>query len=121
MTDHTHDPNLTSWIDSAQSGDFTIQNLPYGIFSRAGSDDAPQIGVAIGDQILDITGCIAEWLFDGLSSETSHALSAQTLNDFFARGPEAWREARHAISALLNIETATLRDNRTGTSLEGHE
>lgn len=111
MTDHTHDPSLTSWIDVAPSSDFTIQNLPYGIYRRAVSNDAPRIGVAIGDQILDITGCIAEWLFDGLSSETSRDLSAQTLNGFFALGPRSWREARHAISTLLSSDSAILRDN----------
>ncbi|MCH7604201.1 MAG: fumarylacetoacetase, partial [Planctomycetes bacterium] len=111
MTDHTHDPNLTSWIDGAQSGDFTIQNLPYGVFRRAGSDDDPRIGVAIGDQVLDIAGCIAENLLEGLAPETACALSASTLNSFFAQGPKAWRETRHAISSLLSRESATLRDN----------
>ncbi len=111
MTDHTHDPNLTSWIDVAPSSDFTIQNLPYGIYRRAVGNDEPRIGVAIGDQILDIAGCIAENLLEGLAPETACALSASTLNNFFAQGPKAWRETRHAISSLLSRESATLRDN----------
>lgn len=53
--DDTHDPALASWVDSANdpASDFPIQNLPFGRF-RAGSEPAWRIGVAIGDQVLDL-------------------------------------------------------------------
>lgn len=52
--DATHDPRLRSWVTSANGPgcDFPIQNLPFGRFRAA--DGAPRIGVAIGDQILDL-------------------------------------------------------------------
>ena len=52
----THDPALRSWIDSANISncDFPIQNLPFGRFRRSGSDESWRIGVAIGDQVLDL-------------------------------------------------------------------
>jgi fumarylacetoacetase len=53
--DHTLDPALQSWVESANAADtdFPLQNLPFGRFRRA--DDADwQIGVAIGDQVLDL-------------------------------------------------------------------
>jgi fumarylacetoacetase len=52
----THDPKLRSWVASANAAgcDFPIQNLPFGRFRRAGSADAFRIGVAIGDQVLDL-------------------------------------------------------------------
>ena len=45
----------TSWVASANDGktDFPLQNLPYGIFSAAGG--TPRAGVAIGDQVLDLS------------------------------------------------------------------
>ncbi|MCJ0766172.1 fumarylacetoacetase [Variovorax terrae] len=54
--DTTHDPERTSWVETANASDtdFPIQNLPFGRFRTAGSADALQIGVAIGDQILDL-------------------------------------------------------------------
>ena len=59
-TNATHDPQLRSWVDSANVADcdFPIQNLPFGRF-RA-DDGGARIGVAIGDQILDLraTGLI---------------------------------------------------------------
>ena len=52
----THDPQLRSWVESANApaADFPIQNLPFGVFRRAGSDERFRGGVAIGDQILDL-------------------------------------------------------------------
>jgi len=52
----THDLALRSWVDSANVAgcDFPVQNLPFGRF-RPGSTDEPfRIGVAIGDQVLDL-------------------------------------------------------------------
>ncbi len=58
----THDPKLRSWVASANEPgtDFPIQNLPFGRFRTAGSSEDFRIGVAIGDQVLDLraTGLI---------------------------------------------------------------
>jgi fumarylacetoacetase len=54
MIDRTHDPALRSWVESAnESGcDFPIQNLPFAAFRRG---TGTHLGVAIGDQVLDVT------------------------------------------------------------------
>ena len=53
--DPTHDSSLRSWVESANAPDtdFPIQNLPFGIFGTA-SSPRPRVGVAIGDQIVDL-------------------------------------------------------------------
>ena len=45
----THDPQLQSWVASANDGqtDFPIQNLPFAIFRRQGSKEAFRGGVAL--------------------------------------------------------------------------
>ncbi|VWX59864.1 Fumarylacetoacetase [Burkholderiales bacterium 8X] len=52
----THQPSLRSWVASANTEgcDFPIQNLPFGRFRPAGSNETARIGVAIGDQVLDL-------------------------------------------------------------------
>jgi fumarylacetoacetase len=52
--DETHDPNLKSWVESANdpATDFPIQNLPF--VTYADPDGLPLAGVAIGDWILDL-------------------------------------------------------------------
>jgi fumarylacetoacetase len=51
----THDPALKSWVESANdpATAFPIQNLPFGRFRHDG-DDSWRIGVAIGDQVLEL-------------------------------------------------------------------
>ena len=86
--DHTHDPSLRSWVQSANSHpDFPIQNLPLGIFSPPGG--APRGGVAIGDQVLDLPAALAAGLFAGEAARAAGAASAKTLNSFFALGAVA--------------------------------
>ena len=53
----TNSPDLVSWVESANAPEtpFPIQNLPYGRFRRDASDPW-SIGVAIGDQVLDVQG-----------------------------------------------------------------
>ncbi|HZU26347.1 MAG TPA: fumarylacetoacetase [Bryobacteraceae bacterium] len=54
--DETHDPQLRSWVESANDAgcDFPIQNLPFGYFD-AGAGVRP--GAAIGNQIIDLVAC----------------------------------------------------------------
>ena len=49
------DPALQSWVESANTPDtdFPIQNLPFGRFRR-GEGEPWRIGVAIGDQVVDL-------------------------------------------------------------------
>lgn len=51
----THDPARLSWVASANhpDTDFPIQNLPFGRFKTPG-DTRWRVGVAIGDQVLDL-------------------------------------------------------------------
>ncbi|MFO1413827.1 MAG: fumarylacetoacetase [Burkholderiales bacterium] len=53
--DDTHDPDLVSWVDTANDpqSDFPLQNLPFGRFRRAG-EARWHLGVAIGDQVVDL-------------------------------------------------------------------
>jgi len=44
---------LNSFVEVAPSSDFSIHNLPYGVFSTQGT--AARIGVAIGEYILDLS------------------------------------------------------------------
>ncbi|RJF92774.1 fumarylacetoacetase [Noviherbaspirillum saxi] len=54
-SDMTTAPDLKSWVESANAADneFPIQNLPFGRFRRDSNSDW-LIGVAIGDQVLDL-------------------------------------------------------------------
>jgi fumarylacetoacetase len=56
----THDPNLKSWVESANdpNTDFPIQNLPFCVFSGPESDSYRRIGVRIGDKVFDLQNAV---------------------------------------------------------------
>ena len=102
----THDPHLECWVRSAHAADanFPIQNLPFGIFRRAESDDEPRAGVAIGDQILDVTTWLSEGLFDGAAAEAAARCALPSLNALMALGNEAISALRRGIVAVLRSD-----------------
>ena len=84
----THNPSLTSWIESANSpdADFPIQNLPFGVFSRKG-DSERRVGVAIGDQIVDIGESLSANLWSGKARDVARWCDRPNLNELMkARG-----------------------------------
>lgn len=96
--DATHDPALTSWVDSANDHpDFPIQNLPLGVFTRG--EGEPTIGAAIGDFIIDLAALADAGLIEGDWAET---LGEETLNELFGEGEEALIALRARLSALLS-------------------
>lgn len=101
--DATHDVNLQSWVESANqaNSDFPIQNLPFGVFRRRDRADSPHIGVAIGDQILDLMACRTAGLLEALPGPLQDACSASSLNSLMSMGKGASLPLRHHLSQLL--------------------
>ena len=92
MLDETHNADLRSWVDSANDGttDFPIQNLPLGVFRRAGSEETPRAGVAIGDQIYDLAA--------------ADLIRAESLNGLMSLGNAAATELRREVSRRLRSD-----------------
>jgi fumarylacetoacetase len=100
-------------VESAQGHtDFPIQNLPFGVFRRQGSGDLPSVGVAIGDQILNLAGALQSGGFTGSGAIAAEAAAAPSLNSLMALGRHYWSALRSQISALLALDSPTLRADR---------
>lgn len=112
--DETHDPSLRSWVASAQEPtcDFPIQNLPFGVFRRRGGEPA-RVGVAIGDQILDLAACADAGLLG--PRDWRAAVSAGALNVLMAHGRDVARELRVMVSRVLRVGNAA--ENRAAELL----
>jgi len=105
--DRTHDPATHSWVDSARRAGtaFPLQNLPLGVFQRG--HNAPRIGVAIGDLIVDLPRVLAVGALPGVEPAIRDAAQAITLNHLMALGRPAAAQLRAALHALLR-EDSTL-------------
>jgi len=103
----THDPNLLSWVKSANDADcdFPLQNLPFGVFrKRSGAaqfQESPRIGVAIGDQILDLAACAKQGLLGDLAEAITLAYQEPALNGLMSLGPSADSSLRRRLQSIL--------------------
>ncbi len=123
--DATHNPRAESWVESANGTDtdFPIQNLPFARFRRK-RDEAWRVGVAIGDDVLDLQQA---GVLESADSGSVMALSAtgrkalrKTLFDGLGTGSPMqarWKEALYLQSAVelgLPSEVGDYTDFYTG-------
>ena len=91
-------------INVPENSDFSIHNIPFGIFSTA--NRSPRAGIAIGEHILDLVEVAKLNVFD---FDTS-VLKKDTLNDFIALGKKITSKVRIDIQELLQDNTSVLKD-----------
>lgn len=105
----TNDPVKRSFLPVAADSHFPIQNMPYGVFRKRAGGPA-RLGVAIGDQVLDLTALEEQHLLPMPRSD-KRVFATGRLNEFMALGRTAWSDVRATISRLLSTDEPTLRDN----------
>ncbi|NYT86956.1 fumarylacetoacetase [Pusillimonas harenae] len=105
--DETHDPGLTSWVSSANTAttDFPVQNLAFGVFSTA-SDGRKRLGVAIGNQVLDLHAAIKCGVWSHLPESVVLACAQDALNDLMALDKGQSKMLRLALSRGLRLGSA---------------
>lgn len=97
---HTHNPELQSWVKSANviDTDFPIQNLPFSVLRRSGSNEPFRAAVAIGDFALDLTAVQKAGV---ILSPALDACLGSSLNEFMSLGKVAWSALRSELSTVL--------------------
>jgi len=97
---------MNSWIDIKKDSDFSIYNLPFGVFSVNGG--SKRIGVAIGDQVIDLLEINKSGILDlGISNDV---IENEYLNDFIALGKEKTSAVREIVQSELCNQNSKLKD-----------
>lgn len=96
---------MNTWVSVPENSDFSIYNLPFGIFSLHA--DAPRAGIAIGEQIIDLSA-VSEL---GLLDVDATFFRRKTLNEFIALGKKTTNKVRLDIQKLLVIENSPLKNH----------
>lgn len=99
---------LQSWVQVPTYSDFSIYNLPFGIFST--EIHTPQVGVAIGDQILALDAVAYLGLLDDLEIPAS-VFRELVLNPLIALGKKTTQALRARLMALLSEGENALREH----------
>ncbi|WP_108246336.1 fumarylacetoacetase [Muricauda brasiliensis] len=89
-------------IEIPENSDFSIHNIPFGIFST--KDRSPRVGVAVGEHILDLAAVAELEVFDFNTA----LLEKDTLNDFISLGKEITSRVRKKIQYWLKDDESVL-------------
>lgn len=84
--------------------DFSIHNLPFGVF-ETGEGNA-RAGVAFGGGIIDLAELAARGRFDDLKLPDPSVFSRRSLNAFIALGRPHWRSVRARVAELIRAGLA---------------
>jgi fumarylacetoacetase len=94
---------MTSWLEIAENSDFSIYNLPFGIFST--HKKKPQVGIRIGDFVLDLE----QTRKLGLINIPRNICNQSTLNPFIGLGKKRTNAVRLQIQNWLCDEKSPLK------------
>ncbi|MEM9546015.1 MAG: fumarylacetoacetase [Bacteroidota bacterium] len=93
---------MKSWIEVKEDSDFSIYNLPFGIFNV--SNGSKRIGMAIGEKVLDLLEMSKAGILD--MDIADDVLENSYLNDFIALGKEITNAVREKVQAeLCNMDS----------------
>jgi len=101
-----NDPSIKSWVTISTDSDFSIQNLPFGIFST--KDLNRQVGIALGEYVICMEALLSLGYLSSLNLPKG-IFSKETLNPFIKLGKQKTREVRNVISALFSTQNNTLQ------------
>ncbi|TVP49717.1 MAG: fumarylacetoacetase [Mongoliibacter sp.] len=101
---------LNSWVQVPKDSDFTIYNLPFGVFKNKRL--SPRAGIAIGDKIVDLAVLHDEGFFADLSQLPHDIFLRESLNDFISLGKSVTRRVREIVQELLKEDNEALREHQ---------
>lgn len=103
---------MKSWIQIDKNSDFSIHNIPLGIFSTADKTKRP--ATRIGDFVVDLLALQAFGYFDDVLKEDdfNNVLETEYLNPIFDLAKPRLAELRLRIQQLFNITCNELQHNK---------
>ena len=99
--------NSKCWIPIPENSDFSIYNIPFGIFSN--KDETKRVGIAIGKLILDLYAVSTLGIFDHLNIDENvfrnvrctGLFNLNTVNTFISSFSNSSKRERSHIRVLL--------------------
>ena len=99
---------MKSWLDIPSNSDFSIHNLPFGIFST--KKKTKRLGIAIGNYVIDLLVCNSLDLFKELKIQNS-VFENNFLNNFIELGKDLTSQVRETIQFELTNVGSKLKNN----------
>ena len=97
------------WLSLPANTDFSIHNLPFGVFHTG--DNRPRAGIAIGDYIVDLAAAAEAGLF-GKARFFKKIFLQPTLNEFIGLGKPVTNRIRRKVQDWLRLPEAPANAER---------
>ena len=98
--------SLTSWIDIPADCDFSIHNIPFGVFKT--STIPPRCCTAIGNFVVDLVVLAEHGYFNSLKIPST-TFKNEYLNDFISLGKEQTNKVRERLIQLFAVDNEELQ------------
>jgi len=108
MTNIFSTKGLSSWVDIDDNSDFSIHNIPFGVFSYQGETHC---GSRLGDFVIDLALLGEDGWFDDLPLGNGSVFHQNTLNPFLEMSKESWTSVRNRIIELFQSANTEIRDH----------
>ena len=99
---------MKSWVDYPIDSDFSIYNIPFGVFTH--NDSSPRLASAIGEQLIDLRAVAKTGIFDSLAIN-KRIWDADYLNDFISLGKDITNKVRTTLQTELSNDQSVLRNH----------
>lgn len=100
---------MESWVQVDANSDFSIYNIPFGIFKK---DGRVRAGSAIGDYVIDLDQLHKRNYLDSFELHEGF-FESDTLNEFIDQGKEVTNAVRERVIELFSKESNELQDNKS--------
>ena len=91
---------MKSWLEVREVSDFSIHNIPFGIFSH--NSGIPHAGTRIGDTVIDLAVLAEDGYFKGIGAFGSEVFRKATLNEFISLGKDVTSSVRNRVMELFS-------------------
>lgn len=100
---------LSSWVNILPDSDFSIYNIPFGVFTKGNTD--ARCCTAIGDYVVDLAVLSDNSYFQEIEIP-ANIFRAESLNAFIALGKETTNKVRERLIRLFSSDNHELQENK---------
>ena len=105
------DSSIQRILHLDQESDFTVSNLPYGIYSTPFK--SKRAGVAIGSGILDLALLFELGVFSRIfTAKEKNLFHGEMLNEFIALGKPYWQDVRNVLKEFISGKSTFIRSHQ---------
>ena len=108
---------IQSWLPISKQSDFSIQNMPLGVFS-ATPMDSPRCATVLGETVIDLAALEEAGLFQGVKDLSCNVFNQPTLNAFIEHPHPVWIRFRQRLVQIF-MKDGKLKTLRTDQKLQG--